>query len=233
MFTGLVEAIGRVARVSASGAIVSLWIEAPFSRELKNGQSVCVSGACLTVVDFNDASFRVEMMNETIKRTKFSALIGKSAGMEVNLERALRAQDRLDGHFVLGHIDGVGTVRSLHDGGAGSYIVKVGATSEIMCQIVGKGSVALDGVSLTVIDLSDDCFSVGLIPATLSNCTLGKLKMGDKLNVETDIIGKYVLSKLSDVLRGKLPDFGKVNESGFNEKSVNSISLERLMEMGW
>ena len=229
MFTGLVEAKGRVARVSTSGAIVSIWIEAPFSKELKKGQSVCVSGACLTVVDFNDSSFRVEMMDETVKRTKFSMLIGKGAGTEVNLERALRAQDRLDGHFVLGHIDGVGTVRSLHDGEAGSYIVKVEATSEIMCQIVGKGSVALDGVSLTVINVFDDCFSVGLIPATLSNCTLGKLKTGDKINIETDIIGKYVLSKLSDVLHGKLPNVRKVNESDLSGK----ISLERLMEMGW
>ena len=112
MFTGLVEAKGRIIRVSSSGAIVNLQIEASFSRELKKGQSVCVSGACLTVVNFDDASFSVEMMNETIKRTKFSSLIEKGAGAAVNLERALRAGDRLDGHFVLGHIDGVGTVRS-------------------------------------------------------------------------------------------------------------------------
>jgi riboflavin synthase len=233
MFTGLVETVGRVARVSTSGAFVSMWIEAPFSRELKKGQSVCVSGACLTVVDFNDTSFRVEMMNETIKRTKFGAIITKGAGTEVNLERALRAQDRLDGHFVLGHIDGVVTVRSLHDGEAGSYIVIIEASSEITCQIVGKGSVALDGVSLTVINLSNNCFSVGLIPATLSNCTLGKLKPGDKLNIETDIIGKYVLSKLSDVLHGRFQNVGSVNDSDLYGKSANSISLEKLIEMGW
>ena len=231
MFTGLVEAIGRVEKVKSAGSVVNLQIEAPFSGELKKGQSVCVSGVCLTVVKFNDASFNVEMMNETVKRTKFGVLTGKGAGTEVNLERALRAQDRLDGHFVLGHIDGVGTVRDLHDGGAGSYIVNVGATPEIMSQIVSKGSVALDGVSLTVIDLFDDCFSVGLIPATLSNCTLGKLKTGDKLNIETDILGKYLMSKLSDVLRGRFPDIGGANQPG--GKSANSISLERLTEMGW
>jgi len=223
MFTGLVEAIGRVSRVSTVGSIVSLQIEAPFSGELKNGQSVCVSGVCLTVVDFNNASFKVEMMNETVKRTKFSAIFAKGAGTEVNLERALRAEDRLDGHFVLGHIDGVGFVRRLHDGGAGLYMVEIEAPPEIMRQIVSKGSVALDGVSLTVIDKSEDCFSVGLIPATLSNCTFGKIKTGDKLNIETDIIGKYVLARLSDVK----------NAVQANVDNKNSISLEKLMEMGW
>ena len=223
LFTGLVEAMGCVVKVSTVGAIVSLQIEAPFSRELKKGQSVCVSGACLTVVSYDDTCFSVDVMNETVKRTKFSSLIEKGAGTAVNLERALRAGDRLDGHFVLGHIDGVGTVRSRSGGGSGSYIVKVEASAEIMCQIVSKGSVALDGVSLTVIDSSESYFTVGLIPATLSNCTLGKLKIGDKLNIETDIIGKYVLAKLSGVLRGDSTD----------SKSVNNISIERLTEMGW
>ncbi|MCL1875219.1 MAG: riboflavin synthase [Synergistaceae bacterium] len=223
MFTGLVEAMGRVVKVSTVGAIVKLQIEAPFSRELKKGQSVCVSGACLTVVSYNDTCFSVDVMNETVKRTKFNSLTEKGAGTIVNLERALRAGDRLDGHFVLGHIDGVGAVRSMNDGGSGSYIVKVEAAPEIMRQIVGKGSVALDGVSLTVIDSSEDCFSVGLIPATLSNCTLGILKTGDRLNIETDIIGKYVLAKLYNVLHGNSP----------NKKSVNSISIEQLTEMGW
>jgi len=233
MFTGLVEAMGRVAKVSATGSIVNLQIEAPFSGELKKGQSVCVSGACLTVVNCNNVSFNVEMMNETLKRTKFSSLIEKGIGTVVNLERALRASDRFDGHFVLGHIDGVGFVRSFHNGGAGSYIVKIEAAREILCQIVSKGSVALDGVALTVIDLSDDCFSVGLIPTTLSNCTLGKIKTGDKLNIETDIIGKYILTKISDVLRGNFPDIRNVNQTEINGKNKNKISLEKLIEMGW
>ena len=215
-------------KISAARSIVNLQIEAPFSGELKKGQSVCVSGACLTVVSFNNTSFSVEMMNETVKKTKFSSLMENGAGTAVNLERALRAGDRLDGHFVLGHIDGVGSARSLHDGGAGSYIVEVEAPPEIMRQIVGKGSVALDGVSLTVIDSHDGCFSVGLIPATLSNCTLGKLRTGDKLNIETDIIGKYVLTKLSDAFLLKRGGFSDVNEN-----KVNNISLERLMEIGW
>ena len=225
MFTGLVEAVGRVVKISSSGSIVNLRIEAPFSGELKKGQSVCVSGACLTVVDFNGTNFSVEMMNETVKRTKFGALIDKGAGVNasVNLERALRAGDRLDGHFVLGHVDGVGTVRSLRDGGAGAYIAEVAAPPEIMRQIVGKGSVALDGVSLTVIDLigSGGSFSVGLIPATLSGSTLGKLKAGDALNVETDIIGKYILAKLSDP------------RSGFSDSPHSGLSNEKLTEMGW
>ncbi|MCL2768242.1 MAG: riboflavin synthase, partial [Synergistaceae bacterium] len=204
---------------------------APFSGELSKGQSVCVSGACLTVVDFNKTGFCVEMMNETVKRTKFSALFEKGAGIVVNLERALRAGDRLDGHYVLGHIDGVGSVRKLHDGGAGSYIMEVEASPDIMRQIVGKGSVALDGVSLTVINSSDNYFSVGLIPATLSGSTLGRIRTGDKLNIETDIIGKYVLAKLSHILHGGLSDARSAVQA--DAKSVNNISLEKLMEMGW
>ena len=233
MFTGLVEAMGRVARASAAGAIVSLQIEAPFSRELKKGQSVCVSGVCLTVVSFDDTCFSVEMMNETVKRTKFSSLIEKGAGTPVNLERALRAGDRLDGHFVLGHIDGVGAVRSIHSGGAGAHTVTVETAPELICQIVSKGSVALDGVSLTVIDTHEDCFSVGLIPETLSNCTLGKIRTGDKLNIETDIIGKYVLTKLSDVLRGNYPDMKDGKQADMKVKNVKNISIEKLIEMGW
>jgi len=233
MFTGLVEAMGRVVKVSTTGSIVNLQIEAPFSGELKKGQSICVSGACLTVVNFNKTSFNVEMMNETVKRTKFSALIEKGNNITVNLERALRAGDRLDGHFVLGHIDGIGTVQSLHDGGAGSCIVKVEASPEIMRQMVSKGSVALDGVSLTVIDSADDYFSVGLIPATLANCTLGVIRTGDKLNIETDIIGKYILTKLSNALSGKFSDLKNENLTGFNSKNKNNITLEKLIEMGW
>ena len=226
MFTGLVETVGRVVKISAAGSIVSMRIESPFSGELKKGQSVCVSGACLTVVNFDNTSFSVEMMNETVIRTKFGALVKKGAGTAVNLERALRAGDRFDGHFVLGHVDGVGTVRSLRDGGAGLYMIEIEAPSEIMRQIVAKGCVALDGVSLTVIDSRDSHFSVGLIPATLSDSTLGKARRGDELNIETDIIGKYILTKfsLSNVPRGKFPaDAG----------GRSNISFERLTEMGW
>jgi riboflavin synthase len=102
-----------------------------------------------------------------------------------------------------------------------------------MRQMVGKGSVALDGVSLTVIESSNDCFSVGLIPATLSNCTLGKLKAGDKLNIETDIIGKYVLTKLSDAVSGSYSDIKKISQTEVCGKNVSNISLEKLTEMGW
>jgi riboflavin synthase len=104
---------------------------------------------------------------------------------------------------------------------------------EILSQIVGKGSVALDGVSLTVIYSSEDCFSVGLIPATLSNCTLGKLKTGDKLNIETDIIGKYILAKLSGILRGDFPDSKNGRRADMIEVNKNNISIDKLIEMGW
>lgn len=212
MFTGLVEAIGRVAGITRRGAVVRLSIEAPFAGELKNGQSVCVSGACLTVVGSEGGKFSVEMMNETVERTKFSSL---NVGAFVNLERALRAGDRLDGHFVLGHVDGVGRIKNI-SAGAG-HVVQIAAPDEIMAEIVPKGSVALDGVSLTVIDAEAGFFSVGLIPMTLEDCTMGSVKVGDVINIETDIIGKYILSA---AVRHSVP-------------GTRSITMNRLLEMGY
>lgn len=206
MFTGLVE-MGRVADIRRTGSVVCLSIESAFAGELKKGQSVSVSGACLTVVAFNDKIFSVEMMNETVERTKFHSL---KTGDAVNLERALRVGDRLDGHFVLGHVDGVGRVKNIS--AEINHVVKISVPTEIAAQIVPKGSVALDGVSLTVIDAGADFFTVGLIPTTLKDCTLGKIKVGDALNIETDIIGKYILKR---------------------SETHGSLTLEKLAEMGW
>jgi len=189
MFTGLIETIGTIKNFSRKGTYYRLTVEASFSGELTLGQSVSVSGACLTVTRNDDKTFDVDMMNETFTRTSFGR--NASVGRRVNLERAMRLTHRLDGHFVLGHVDGVATLRELR-GTETKEAVFVPENKELLRGIVEKGSVAVDGVSLTVIDAGSESFSVGIIPATLSATTLGGLRVGGIINLETDILGKYV-----------------------------------------
>lgn len=206
MFTGLIEEIGTVRKFHQTGEFYSLTIEANFSGELQAGQSVSVSGACLTVTRNDQRSFDVEMMSETFKRTWFCRNL--RTGTRVNLERALRLTDRLDGHLVLGHVDGIATLRELR-GTDTREAVFIPDDKDLLLGIVNKGSVCIDGVSLTVINSGDKSFSVGLIPATLSATTLGGLKSGGLVNLETDILGKYAarlsgLSKRGDYLTSLL-----------------------------
>ena len=198
MFTGLVETLGTVRSFRQTGAYYTLTIEAEFSGELVMGQSVSVSGACLTVTRNDSRSFDVEMMRETWKRTWFGR--GLHAGTRVNLERAMRLTDKLDGHLVLGHVDGVAVLREVR-GTETKEAVFVPEDKELLRGIVEKGSVAVDGVSLTVIDAGERSFSVGLIPATLEATTLGGLRAGSMVNLETDILGKYV-ARLSGGVKG-------------------------------
>ena len=190
MFTGLIETIGTVRNFHQTGTYYTLSIEAErYSGELVIGQSVSVSGACLTVTRTSGNIFEVQMMRETFRRTWF----GKSlrSGTRVNLERAMRLTDRLDGHLVLGHVDGIAMLKEIR-GRETKEAVFVPDDKTLLKGIVEKGSVAIDGVSLTVIDANDRNFSVGLIPATLEATTLGDLKSGSMINLETDILGKYV-----------------------------------------
>ena len=190
MFTGLIEKIGTVKNFHQTGSFYTLTIEAEnFSGELKIGQSVSVSGACLTVTRNDSKTFDVEMMRETFVRTWFCRNL--RAGSKLNLERALKLNDRLDGHLVLGHVDGTATLREIH-GTETKEAVFVPEDKNLCSGIVEKGSVAIDGISLTVIKATDKNFSVGLIPATLSATTLGGIKVGTIINLETDILGKYV-----------------------------------------
>ncbi|MBQ7193248.1 MAG: riboflavin synthase [Synergistaceae bacterium] len=189
MFTGLVETVGTVRNFSRKGSYYTLSVEAALSGELVIGQSVSVSGACLTVTRKDSHSFDVEMMNETFSRTWFGKNLRQ--GAKVNLERAMRLTDRLDGHLVLGHVDGVATLKEIR-GTETKEAVFVPENPELLRGIVEKGSVAVDGVSLTVIDAGKISFSVGLIPATLEATTLGSLRAGSLINLETDILGKYV-----------------------------------------
>ncbi|MBQ6736832.1 MAG: riboflavin synthase [Synergistaceae bacterium] len=189
MFTGLIETIGKVGKFHQTGEFFTLTIEANFSGELKIGESVSVSGACLTVTRNDSRSFDVEMMRETFNRTWFGKTL--RTGTKLNLERALRVTDRLDGHFVLGHVDGVAKLTDIK-GIETKEAIFTPEDRNLLRGIVEKGSVCIDGISLTVIKVNDKNFSVGLIPATLKATTLGELKVGGLVNLETDILGKYI-----------------------------------------
>lgn len=189
MFTGLIETIGKVGKFHQTGEFFTLTIEANFSGELKIGESVSVSGACLTVTRNDSRSFDVEMMRETFNRTWFGKTL--RTGTKLNLERALRVTDRLDGHFVLGHVDGVAKLTDIK-GIETKEAIFTPEDRNLLRGIVEKGSVCIDGISLTVIKVNDKNFSVGLIPATLKATTLGELKVGGFVNLETDILGKYI-----------------------------------------
>ncbi len=194
MFTGLVEGIGTVARVSTHGKVkrITLSVAAAFM-DLKAGDSLAVSGVCLTVVNVKKGEVTLEAVPETLNRTTLARM---RAGTRVNLERAVRADSRLGGHFVQGHVDGVGKVTTIRRLGE-TWMVAVSAPGEILAGLVEKGSVALDGVSLTITEVSGDGFGVVLVPHTLKHTTLGSWKEGGEVNIEGDILGKYVARHLA------------------------------------
>ncbi|HOM82557.1 MAG TPA: riboflavin synthase [Armatimonadota bacterium] len=189
MFTGIVEAIGTVQEAVLTGGALRLTIEAPeLLADAVVGESVSVNGVCLTVTTTGPRGACFDVVPETVRRTTLRML---RPGDRVNLERALRPTDRFGGHFVQGHVDAVGSVRALQRAGA-NYILEVDAPQEVTQFLVDKGSVAISGVSLTVVRVDANGFSVALIPHTLKVTTLGSLKPGDQVNLEADIIGKYV-----------------------------------------
>jgi riboflavin synthase len=173
MFTGIVQERGRISSFEGGRLVVESGVRAAI------GDSVAVNGVCLTVVDAPDGRLAFDVVQETLDRTK-------PFGDEVNLEGALRAGEPLGGHYVQGHVDGVGTVRSTGDP------VWIDAPPDLLPYVVEKGSIAVDGVSLTVAGIDDDGFAVALIPHTLDVTTLGRLAAGDKVNLEADILAKYV-----------------------------------------
>src|SRR5215831_14029650 len=190
MFTGLVERMADVRRIEPDGAggRVIVLNARGFAAELSLGESVAVNGACLTVVERDVESFRFQAGPETLLRTNLGELV---TGDRVNLERALRLSDRLGGHLVQGHVDGVGRIAERSRQGEWET-VWFSCPPELTRQMVRKGSIALDGVSLTLVDVAADRFSVMLIPHTLANTTLGFKQSGASVNLETDLIAKYV-----------------------------------------
>lgn len=189
MFTGIVEEIGKISSVRRGRNSAEVEIEGKTVLEdIHIGDSIAVNGVCLTVTGYSRSSFTADVMHETLDRT---SLKGAASGMQVNLERAMAADGRFGGHIVSGHIDGTGTVKKIEkDDNAVWYTIA--ADSRIMKYIVEKGSVALDGTSLTVADVTENDFSVSIIPHTLSETVIGIRKTGDTINIETDVIGKYV-----------------------------------------
>ena len=188
MFTGLIQKIGTVRRVSrGSGLVLEIGFE-PWAKPLEEGESVAVNGVCLTVVRCDATRFTADVLRETESRTGLGELI---PGAKVNLERALRAGDALGGHLVQGHVDCRGTVTDKVPKGR-DFQLRVRCGRVLAAQSVLKGSVAIDGVSLTISALGDDWLGVDLIPTTAAETTLGAKKVGDQVNLEGDIVGKYV-----------------------------------------
>jgi riboflavin synthase len=184
MFTGLVEQMGEVRKSGTRLAVAT-----PLTSELERGDSVSVNGVCLTAVAIEDGAFEADVMEETLSRSSLGSL---AAGDRVNLELALRVGDRLGGHFVQGHVDATGTVAAVEPR-EHSTVVRVDAPADLLRYVVEKGSIAVDGVSLTVTEVDDEGFSVSLIPETLERTTLGSVRAGDTVNLEADMLAKYAV----------------------------------------
>ncbi|KJS01226.1 MAG: riboflavin synthase subunit alpha [Peptococcaceae bacterium BRH_c4a] len=218
MFTGLVEELGVVRGISRGADSARIHIDArKILEDMKTGDSIAVNGVCLTSVEFDRNYFVADVMAETLAKTNLAAL---KSGDKVNLERAMRLGDRLGGHMVSGHIDGVGTItrRERHDI---ATLITVSAPPGLMRYIIKKGSVSIDGTSLTVVDFSETYFRVSLIPHTAHMTTLGYKKAGDTVNLEGDLVGKYIERLLN------------VRENGKTEGSGGAITLDFLAEKGF
>ena len=188
MFTGLIAEVGQVTELELGAAGATLTVSARLAADLREGDSIAVNGVCLTATDVDGAGFRAQAMTETLERSSLGDL---RPGSGVNLELALRAEDRLGGHIVQGHVDGTGTVSEVRDEGF-ARLVTIAAGPELLRYVVGKGSIAVDGVSLTVAEVDDGGFTVSLIPETLERTTLGLAAPGRVVNLEGDVLAKYV-----------------------------------------
>jgi len=237
VFTGIIEVIGTVREFSrqAAGARVHIGAGA-LAEGLRLGDSVAVEGACLTVTALCGDGFRADLSAETLARTTLGRL---RAGVRVNLERPLRLGDRLGGHLVTGHVDAVGRIAERVPQGEGEFI-RIRFPRELGPLLVMKGSVAVDGISLTVADLSRDTFGVAIIPHTLRHTTLGDKRVGDPVNLEADLLGKHV-ARLLALRAGFPPGGGSTPEGGppgpeagrLDATGQEGLSLARLQEHGF
>jgi len=197
MFTGLIEDLGTVQSLERSADGARLRISSRLTAELSLGDSIAVNGCCLTATAVGDGHFETEAMNQTLEVT---ALDSVDDGSKVNLELAMKVGERLGGHIVQGHVDGVGTVTSVADDGFARRL-RVGLPTQLLRFVVDKGSITLNGVSLTVASLGETWAEVSLIPETLERTNLGDLAPGDRLNVECDVVAKYVERLMSPFAR--------------------------------
>lgn len=215
MFTGIVEEIGKVQSIIKSTKSAKIIIQAnKVLEDVRLGDSISTNGVCLTVTEFTSNSFTVDVMAETMRRSNLHIL---SSGDEINLERALRLGDRLGGHIVSGHIDGMGTI-SNYEKEDNAVWVTISTLSDILKYIVQKGSITIDGISLTVAYVDDSVFKVSIIPHTKEVTTLLKKRVGDIVNLECDMVGKYIEKLLSykdqTQVKGKI-DMNFLNQHGF------------------
>jgi riboflavin synthase len=197
MFTGLIEGICEVKLARRSAGGVQLTIElGKLAKESKIGDSIAVNGVCLTVTEFDGQLATFDVSSETLSKSTLGRLRPAS---QVNIERAIKATDRFGGHFVAGHVDGVATIKAIDSHGQFADM-KFAVASALLEQMVVKGSVAVDGISLTIADMNENGFSVALIPETLKKTTLGNAKIGDVVNIETDMIVKTIKKQLEKIL---------------------------------
>lgn len=221
MFTGIIEEKGKLKKVMSGTDCGSLEIEAGKVLEgTKIGDSIAVNGVCLTVTSLSSQGFRADVMPETLRRTNLGKL---SLGAEVNLERAMAADGRFGGHIVSGHVDGVGTIASLKQEGNAVW-VSIQASPDILRFIVEKGSICIDGISLTVAYVDEKEFRVSIIPHTGAETTLLSRKPGELVNLENDIVGKYVEKLISPYINGQ-PNSG--------ERKKSNLTLEFLEQSGF
>jgi len=219
MFTGIVEYVGTVVAVSPRGKVVQIAIDCgPIVEGVRLGDSISINGTDLTVTTMAGTTLRFEMVQETASITNLGLL---RPGSRVNLERAMRAEGRYDGHVVQGHVDGTGAIREWRRQQEDVRLF-VSCGSELLSGMVPKGSITIDGVSLTLVDVGADFFSVALIPYTLSHTALGERRVGDRVNLEVDLLGKYVRKYLQQI-------FGAPSDS----PTGAGLSVARLRELGF
>ncbi len=220
MFTGIIEEIGKVKKISLAGKSGSLEIGAKKILEgTKIGDSIAVNGVCLTVTSLSPQGFSADVMAETLRRSSLGSL---SSGTAINLERAMAAGGRFGGHIVSGHIDGTGTISKMQKE-ENAVWVHIKAAESILALIVEKGSIAIDGISLTVASVSYSEFTVSIIPHTATETTLLSKKTGDIVNLENDIVGKYVQKLLGTLSVKNQPD---LSDSTRNDKFLNWLASE-------
>jgi riboflavin synthase len=213
MFTGIIEHLASVKNLSLKAGGGELFLDfSGFYNDLTLGESIAVNGTCLTVKEISGKIVSFDVSGETLKKTT----LGKLRSSEnVNIERALRVGDRLGGHFVTGHVDGIGTVKGKKQS-ADQCTMSFSVEKRLADMMIKKGSVAIDGISLTIVDLADDAFSVALIPYTLASTTLGFKKVGDPVNIEIDMMGKWIKKLLANT-----------------QEEEGGITKEQLMEQGF
>lgn len=214
MFTGIIETLGTIKAKRPLSGGMELDIEAPFTHEIQVDDSICTSGVCLTVVRKKNLVYTVQAVEETLRKTSLGSL---NVGSKVNLERCLTPQSRLDGHIVQGHVDTIGTIKSIEHEGA-NWLITIEYPAAFRDLIVGRGSVAVDGISLTIARESGNTFTLAIIPYTWEHTTLHEHKVGDPVNLEFDILGKYVVRFLQN--RVKNPE-------------MKGLTAEKLLRLGY